>query len=321
MSGMLAASDAAGLARLAGLALVVSALILLAAWLAERAETERRLAGRLAGLGRAGPAPRARRRPLMTASGALRAIGEAISGTALISDKDRHDLERAVAAAGYRPQTVVPVVLGLKVVLLVALPAAAYAATLWRGVGGLHQILLVGIAVGAAVLGPSLALKHLHRRYVKQLRVGLPDTLDLMVICSEAGLGLESMVERVAVEMAPSNGAIASEFSTLANELRLLSDRRQALLNLGERTKVEGLKRLGTTLAQTLQYGTPLGQALRTLAAEMRHERLTAFEERAARLPALLVLPLTLFILPCLIVLLAGPSFVQLIGVLGRMGS
>ncbi|MDW8444260.1 MAG: type II secretion system F family protein [Acetobacteraceae bacterium] len=305
-------------AVLAGLVLL---LVLLAAWLAERAEFERRLAGRLASLGRTAAARPARRKPAVTASGVLRAIGEAISGTALISEKDRKELERAVAAAGYRPQAVVPVVLGLKVVLLVALPAAAYAVTVWRDVGGMNHVLLVALAVGAAILGPTVVLRHLHRRYVTQLRTGLADALDLMVICSEAGLGLESMVERVAVEMAPSNGAIASEFSTLANELRLLSDRRQALLNLGERTDVEGLRRLGTTLAQTLQYGTPLGQALRTLAAEMRHERLTAFEERAARLPALLVLPLTMFILPCLIVLLAGPSFVQLIGTLGRMGS
>lgn len=314
-------SDPALLPRLALLGALVLLLVLLAAWLAERAETERRLAGRIASLARAGPAVAARRKPALTASGVLRAIGEAISGTALISEKDRRDLERAVAAAGHRPQAVVPVVLGLKVVLLITLPAAAYAVAAWRGVGGMNQILLLALAVGTAILGPNLVLQHLHRRYVKQLRTGLADALDMMVICSEAGLGLESMVERVALEMAPSNGAIASEFSTLANELRLLSDRRQALLNLGERTDVDGLKRLGTTLAQTLQYGTPLGQALRTLAAEMRHERLTAFEERAARLPALLVLPLTMFILPCLIVLLAGPSFVQLIGTLGRMGS
>jgi tight adherence protein C len=122
------------------------------------------------------------------------------------------------------------------------------------------------------------------------------------------------MVERVALEMAPSNAPIAAEFSTLSNELRLLSDRRQALLNIGQRTDVEGLRRLSTTLAQTIQYGTPLGQALRALASEMRTERLTAFEERAAKLPAILVLPLTLFILPCLVLLLAGPSFVQLVG-------
>lgn len=321
MTAVVDVSDPVLVARLAALGLVVVILVVLAAWLAERAETERRLAGRIASLGLATPARPARRKPAVTASGVLRSIGEAISGTALISEKDRRDLERAVAAAGHRPQSVVPVVLGLKVVLLVALPAAAYAVAIWRVMSGMNQILLLALALGAAIFGPNLVLQHLHRRYVKQLRSGLADALDMMVICSEAGLGLESMVERVAVEMAPSNGAIASEFSSLANELRLLSDRRQALLNLGERTDVDGLKRLGTTLAQTLQYGTPLGQALRTLAAEMRHERLTAFEERAARLPALLVLPLTIFILPCLIVLLAGPSFVQLIGMLGRMGS
>jgi tight adherence protein C len=251
-------------------------------------------------------------------SGLLRAIGNALGGSALLSDKDRRDLERSVAAAGYRPQQVVPLVIGLKVVLLLAIPAATYGITELHGTTGFRQTMLVAGGLLVGMLGPNWVLGWMHKRYVKQLRMGLADTLDLMVICAEAGLGLESMVERVALEMGPSNPPIATEFTTLSNELRLLSDRRQALLNLGERTDVQGLRRLATTLAQTIQYGTPLGQALRTLSAEMRHERLIEFEEKAAKLPALLVLPLTLFILPCLVLLLAGPSFVQLIGSFNR---
>lgn len=309
--------NAIALATAIGIA--VLGLILLAAWLSARDSLERRLAGRIASVGKgaAQTGPR-RAQGAGLISGLLRTIGNALGGSALLSDKDRRDLERSVAAAGYRPQQVVPLVIGLKVVLLLAIPAATYGITELHGTTGFRQTMLVAGGLLVGMLGPNWVLGWMHKRYVKQLRMGLADTLDLMVICAEAGLGLESMVERVALEMGPSNPPIATEFTTLSNELRLLSDRRQALLNLGERTDVQGLRRLATTLAQTIQYGTPLGQALRTLSAEMRHERLIEFEEKAAKLPALLVLPLTLFILPCLVLLLAGPSFVQLIGSFNR---
>jgi tight adherence protein C len=313
---MIALPDISGrnaIALATAIGVAVLALILLAAWLSARDSLERKLAARVAGVGRGATQPAPRRRPgWAILGGVLRAIGNALGGSALLSEKDRRDLERSVAAAGYRPQNVVPVVIGLKVVLLLAVPAAVYGITVLRGTTGFNQIAFIAGGLVVGMLGPNWVLGWMHKRYVRQIRAGLADTLDLMVICAEAGLGLESMVERVALEMAPSNAPIASEFMTLSNELRLLSDRRQALLNLGERTDVPGLRRLATTLAQTIQYGTPLGQALRTLSAEMRHERLVEFEEKAARLPALLVLPLTLFILPCLVLLLAGPSFVQL---------
>jgi tight adherence protein C len=307
------------LALLVATGAAVLALVLLAAWLSARDSRERRLAGRIASVGKgASQAGPRRASGSGIVSGTLRAIGTALGGSALLSDKDRRDLERSVATAGYRPQSVIPVVIGLKVVLLVAVPAAIYGITLLHGITGAKQVGLIALGLVVGMLGPNWVLGWMHGRYVKQIRMGLADTLDLMVICAEAGLGLESMVERVALEMAPSNQPIASEFMTLSNELRLLSDRRQALLNLGERTDAAGLRRLATTLAQTIQYGTPLGQALRTLSAELRHERMVEFEEKAARLPALLVLPLTLFILPCLVLLLAGPSFVQLIGSFNR---
>jgi len=296
------------------LGLAVVALVVAAAWLSARHGIERRLSGRIAALGAVGSATAARRTRRPDAIAVLGAIGEALGRTALISPRDRRELERSVAAAGLKPGSVIPVVIGLKLALLVAVPTALWSVTVLRGIAGVQQIAIVAVGVMVGLLGPNWVLGWMHARHFRQIRTGLPDTLDLMVICAEAGLGLESMVERVASEMAPSNGPIAAEFALLSSELRLLSDRRQALLNLGQRTDVDGLRRLATTLAQTIQYGTPLGQALRTLASEMRQERLTAFEERAAKLPALLVLPLTLFILPCLVLLLAGPSFVQLFG-------
>jgi tight adherence protein C len=173
-------------------------------------------------------------------------------------------------------------------------------------------LMVVAMALVLGVLGPNWVLRFMRGPYLKTLRKGLPDALDLMVVCGEAGLGLESAVNRVAHELEHSNPAVAREFATLSHELRMLPDRRDALARMGERTGLEGYRRLGATLSQALRYGTPLTQALRVLAAEMRQERMVAMEEKAARLPALLVMPLILFIMPSLFIVLVGPSALQL---------
>jgi tight adherence protein C len=118
--------------------------------------------------------------------------------------------------------------------------------------------------------------------------------------------------------MEGSNRAISLELNILVQELRMLPDRRMALERMGERTDIEGFKRLGTTLAQTLRFGTPLAQALRVLSGEMRQERMLRLEEKAIRLPALLVGPLILFILPALFIALIGPSVLEIGKIMGK---
>jgi tight adherence protein C len=132
------------------------------------------------------------------------------------------------------------------------------------------------------------------------------------VICAQAGLGLGPAIIRVAAEMQNSYREIAAELEKTANELQVMSDSRIAILNLGTRTGLDSLKRLSTTLAQTLQYGTPLSDALRVLSAEMRQEMLTRFEARAARLPVLLTMPTVIFIMPCVFLIAGGPAMIQL---------
>ena len=114
--------------------------------------------------------------------------------------------------------------------------------------------------------------------------------------------------------------AIAVEFSMLQHELQMLPDRHQAILNLGLRSGAVGLKRLSAILAQTMAYGTPLVQGLRAVANELRRERMIALEAKAARLPALLVLPMILFIMPCLFIVLMGPLVVRLMDALNNYG-
>ena len=167
-------------------------------------------------------------------------------------------------------------------------------------------------ALVVAIIGPNWIVGKLRKSFQEKLRRGLPDALDLMVVAAEAGLGLETAVDRVAREMVLHNRAISMELNIFVQELRLLPDRRVALERLADRNEVQGFKRMGATLAQTLRYGTPLAQALRVLSLDMRQERILRIEEKAMRLPALLIGPLILFILPALFIALIGPSVLEL---------
>jgi tight adherence protein C len=164
----------------------------------------------------------------------------------------------------------------------------------------------MGAIVG--LLLPDFIVRRRRAVYLKAAGRGLPDALDMLVICSEAGLGLEIGLERVATEIEPAHPEIAAELKLTCSELRILAERRIALTNMGARTGLEAMKRLGATLIQTMQYGTPLSQALRTLATEMRYEMLMRFEAQAARLPVLLTVPMILFILPCIFIVVGGPA-------------
>jgi tight adherence protein C len=243
--------------------------------------------------------------------GLVGGIGGAMTRGRLLSARTIAELEQTLHAAGLRGDQALGVFLGAKAAGLLVLPLATFMGLAASGIAG--QALLFA-TVGAAICGmllPDLVARRMRKRYLAELERGLPDTLDMLVICAEAGLGLEAAVQRVAVEIRPAHRAVGTEFALMASEMKILADRRQALVNMGERTGVETLKRLATTLSQTLQYGTPLAQALRTLAAEMRQEQLIRFEARAARLPVLLTLPMIVFILPTLFLIVAGPAVLR----------
>lgn len=285
-----------------------------ASFLLNREAARRDLSRRIRGLSRtdedrgtAGGAP-----VLGGVIGLLRQIGEALRRRSIFSPPEVSQLEQAMAASGLPLGQAVPIFIGTKVVLLVLSPLAGLAIALLRGSEAQGILLSVAFGLIVGIMLPGWILKMVRKPYIKALQRGLPDSLDLLVVCAEAGLGLDSAVERVAVEMRASNAAVAREFGMLGQELRMLPDRREALKRLGERTGLDGFRRVSATLSQTFRYGTPLAQALRVLAAEMRQERMTRLEERAARLPALLVMPLILFIMPCLFIVLIGPSIIQL---------
>ncbi|MGF1623789.1 MAG: type II secretion system F family protein [Alphaproteobacteria bacterium] len=174
--------------------------------------------------------------------------------------------------------------------------------------------MMATIAAGAlGFFGPDLYLVNKSTKRRKELTKALPDGLDLLVICAEAGLHLDSALNRVAEEMAQRSVDLADELALAAVELSFLPDRKMALDNLAMRTNLPAVRGLVNTLVQTEKYGTPLAQSLRVLSAELRHERLMRAEEKAARLPAILTVPMIIFILPPLFIVLLSPAVLQAI--------
>jgi len=159
---------------------------------------------------------------------------------------------------------------------------------------------------------PNIILSHLISSRQQKITEGLPDALDLLVVCVEAGLGLNSAIKRVADEFKHTNPILSQEFSLLNLEINAGLEREQALRNLAERTGVEDLASLCAILIQADRFGTSIATALRVQSDTMRTTRRQRLEEKAAKTPVKLVFPLILFIFPALIMVVLGPAIIQL---------
>jgi len=168
-----------------------------------------------------------------------------------------------------------------------------------------------GAFAAAVILGyksPELYINNIASKRTDAIRKGLPDALDLLVICAEAGLTVDAAFGRVAKELGRAYPELGDEFTLTAIELSFLTERRMAFENLAYRVNLEAVRGVVTTMIQTERYGTPLASALRVLSAEFRNERMMRAEEKAARLPAIMTVPLILFILPVLFIVILGPA-------------
>jgi tight adherence protein C len=174
--------------------------------------------------------------------------------------------------------------------------------------GGFRRYMTVaGIFVGS-YKAPDIWLKNKVTKRSKAIQKGLPDALDLMVICAEAGLTVDAAFNRTAKELGKAYPELGDEWGLTAIELGFLNERRSAFENLATRVDLEAVRGIVTTMIPTEKYGTPLASALRVLSAEFRHARMMRAEEKAARLPAIMTIPLILFILPTLFIVILGPA-------------
>jgi tight adherence protein C len=197
---------------------------------------------------------------------------------------------------------VLPIVFGGLMVYLV------YGTDMFATYSPIKRYGIVAMTFILSYKAPDIFLKNKITKRSNLIRKGLPDALDLLVICAEAGLTVDAAFNRVARELGKAYPELGDEFTLTAIELGFLSERRQAFENLAMRVKLDALKGVVTTMVQTEKYGTPLASALRVLSAEFRNERMMRAEEKAARLPAIMTVPLILFILPVLFVVILGPA-------------
>ncbi|TMJ14684.1 MAG: type II secretion system F family protein [Alphaproteobacteria bacterium] len=197
---------------------------------------------------------------------------------------------------------VLPLVIGTTVIV------GVYLLNWFPDWGALKRYGLVASALVGSYKAPDLWLKNKINKRTAAIRKGLPDALDLLVICAEAGLTVDAAFSRVARELGKAYPELGDEFALTSIELGFLTDRRSAFENLANRIDLDAVRGVVTTMIQTEKYGTPLASALRVLAAEFRNERMMRAEEKAARLPAIMTVPLILFILPVLFVIILGPA-------------
>ena len=173
----------------------------------------------------------------------------------------------------------------------------------------------LGICVAAAYLGlqaPMLFLKNAISKRQLSIKRAFPDALDLLLICIESGMSVEVAFRKVAVEIVSQSVALSEEFALTTAELSYLQDRKVAYENLAKRTGLDGVKSVCLALQQSERYGTPLGQSLRVMAQENRDMRMNEAEKKAAALPPKLTVPMILFFLPCLFIVILGPTYIKL---------
>ncbi len=228
--------------------------------------------------------------------------------------KELSELRLRLKRAGYHSRDAMFAFLFAKLAMMLGFAAGGAFFTLVLHLGKLPPALGILAALFTGLLGwvmPNVLLKNQSQKREDMLRKSIPDALDLMVICAEAGLSLDAAFDRVGREIGPTSPELAEEIGLTGVELNFLPDRSKALHGLADRVPLPSVLALVNTLIQTEKYGTPLAQALRVLSAEMREERMMRAEEKAARLPAILTVPMIIFILPPLFVVLIGPAVIK----------
>jgi tight adherence protein C len=234
------------------------------------------------------------------------------------ADENLEQLRTILQSAGFNHHRTLPIWIGVKIVSVFLFPLITFFTAELLGKSSTEVLIftLVGVVIG--IIGPRWVLSLLKRRFNAAIRLGTPDMIDLLVVCSEAGMGLESALQRVAEEMSQTNSAMARVLYGLLDDLRMLANRSDAFEKLGSTS--EGLRRFGTMVSQSLQYGTPLSKALRAIAVDLRRERITKLEERAHKLGAKLTVPMVLFLLPAMFVVMGGSPLLHLVRSFASVG-
>jgi tight adherence protein C len=221
------------------------------------------------------------------------------------------EMRRLFIRAGYRKSSVLPIFFGVKLLLAFSLFGAVLVGRIffWEKMAPSSFTYLSIILAIVGFYLPNLWIKFRISSRKDKVERGLPDALDLMVVCVEAGTGLDAALSRTAEEMKKANSVFAEELELVNLEIRAGKPRQEALKNLAWRTDLEDLSNLTTLLIQTEKFGTSIAQALRVHSDFMRTKRFQRAEELAQKMPVKLIFPLAVFILPMFFLITLGPAF------------
>lgn len=303
-----------GTLEVAILVTVFVAVVSITLWLSQRLQATVAVQRRLRGSGQGG-LPKAARAAIVKKSNVTNPVLAWVQASTSISNvQDRNRLKQSLARAGFEnpaaPVWYVIIRFGLAVGLpLLFLLAQSLSATPYTGMS------LIGGAVVLCATGfiaPQAIMDRMAGNRRTKIEHEFPDSLDLMVVCVEAGLGLESSFVRVAQETQESHPYISREFTMVSEEMRAGRTRAEALRNLGERMDVSALKSFAALLIQTDALGTSIAQTLRTYSQEMREHRFLKAEEKAMRIPVLMTIPLVACILPVVVSALLLPPMIDM---------
>jgi len=253
-----------------------------------------------------------KRTSLIRKSEATDRMRETLASMKVLQDSQLKTAQQKLAQAGYRNKEWAVAVIFARLVLPVVLGLIGVVLFYWSDAfpdwGSFKRFAAFAAMIVLGYKGPDLWLQNKINKRTHEIRKGLPDALDLLVICAEAGLTVDSAFNRVAKELGRAFPELGDEFTLTAIELAFLHERRMAFENLAYRVDLESVRGVVTTMIQTERYGTPLASSLRVLSAEFRNDRMMRAEEKAARLPAIMTVPLILFILPVLFIVILGPA-------------
>jgi len=239
-------------------------------------------------------------------------VKERLNSMKVLQQSQLEVVQQKLAHAGFRNKELAVLVIGARAILPILLGVLGfvmiYLVDYFPDWGPMKRLGAVSVLLFLGYKGPELFLSNKASKRTAEIQKGLPDALDLLVICAEAGLTVDASFNRVAKELGRAYPELGDEFALTAIELSFLNERKQAFDNLAYRVDLEAVKGVVTTMIQTERYGTPLASSLRVLSAEFRNERMMRAEEKAARLPAIMTVPLILFILPVLFIVILGPA-------------
>jgi tight adherence protein C len=232
-----------------------------------------------------------------------------------LTPEEQWQIVRSLRKFGVPASWSVAIFAATRFLLAVSAGAAAYLAA-----PGEKPMLPQLIGAGSAIAGymlPALLIGRQLKRHRQSVGAGLPDALELLAICVGAGLSLENAFQRVSAELKFSRPALSDELALTWADITISPSRDQALANLAARVNLPTVRSIIGTLSQSLRFGTPLVQSLRTAASEMRNQQMIELEEKANRLPAMLTIPVILFIMPSIFLIAGGPAAIKLMDTFG----